>query len=155
MVIDREAKQVELLDRSNDQRRWLPYDQPLIATGAGSFAPPIEGLRSPGVFTLRTVPDTRRVRVWIDENEAKRALVIGAGFIGLETAENLRHRRLEVHVVEFQDQVLPPLDADAASLVAARLGEEEVRLHLSTAVERIIPNDDGSMRVTGTGGLDV
>ncbi len=153
--IDRQAKRVELLDRCSGAARWLPYDQLLLSTGAGAFAPPIEGLDSPGVFTLRTIPDSRHVRAWIEEHNVRRALVIGAGFIGLETAENLRRRGLEVHVVEFQDQVLPTLDDETARIVAAHLQEHDLRLHLDTSVERVEPLADGSLMVTGSGGLAV
>ncbi len=108
--------------------------------------------RSPGVFHLRTVPEARAIRQWISERDARSAVVIGAGFIGLEAAENLVVRGLDVHVVEAQNQVLPPLDSGVASYVGDHLVRHKINLHLGAAVETIESQSDGTLQVRLRGG---
>lgn len=124
----------------------LAYDTLVLATGAAPFRPPVPGLDLPGVFTLRTVPDTRALRDWIDTQGARRAVVVGAGFVGLEVAENLVHRGLEVTVVERLPQVLPPVDAEIAAHVADHLAKHGVKLVLGAGLAGI---------TQGSGGLEV
>ncbi len=155
LEIDRIGQRIRVHDHVNNSAQWEAYDDLLIATGARAFAPPIPGLDHPGVFSLRTVPDTRRVREWIDSRRASRAVVIGGGFIGLETAENLHRRGIEVHVVEAQDQVLPPIDIPLAAQVESHLDEHGVHLHLSTMVQSIDLLEGGVLRVVGSGGLSL
>ena len=155
LEIDRVGQRIRVHDHVNDRATWEAYDDLLIATGARAFAPPIPGLDHPGVFNLRTVPDTRDVREWIEKQKATRAVVIGGGFIGLETAENLHHRGLEVHVVEAQGQVLPPIDVPLAAQVERHLDEHGVQLHLSTLVQSIDRLEGGALRVVGSGELSL
>lgn len=127
------------------------YDALVLAPGARPLRPNITGIDLPGVFTLRTVPDTRRLREWIDEHRARRAVVVGAGFVGLEVAENLAKRGLEVEVVERDEQVLPPLDPEMARPVEDHLRESGVGLLLGQALERIEQRADGLCVVTSSG----
>ncbi len=94
------------------------YDELVLSPGAAPLCPPMPGVELPGVLTLRTVPDANAIRTFIEERGVKRALVIGAGFIGLEVAENLHHAGIQVNVVEGGSHVLPPLDAHMAGYVA-------------------------------------
>ena len=92
--------------------------------------PPMPGINLPGVFAVRTIPDSRRIRSWITEHHAKTAVVIGGGFIGLEMVENLIHRELFVAILEKLPQVMPPLDPEMAAPLAQHLAAKGVRLHL-------------------------
>ena len=145
--IDREAREVEVRDIAEGKVYREPYDALVLATGAGSVKPPLEGLDLPGVFTLRTVPDTRRLKQWIADRKTNLAVVVGAGFVGLEVAENLRHRGLEVHVIERDEQVLPPIDPEMADHVREHLEEHGVRMHLGKGLKRIEAGPDGILRV--------
>lgn len=69
-----------------------PYDKLILAPGAVPVVPPVHGVNAPGVFTLRDIPDSRQIKAWIDSRSAKRAVVVGGGFIGMEMTENLRKR---------------------------------------------------------------
>lgn len=110
------------------------YTALVLAPGAGAIVPPLPGLPARNVFTVKTVPDSDAIRAWLAEANPRHAVVVGAGFIGLETAEALHRRGLQVTVVEQQVQVLPALDADMAEHVARRLQEREVKLELGHAV---------------------
>ena len=110
------------------------YETLVLAPGASAIKPRIEGIDLPGIFSVRTIPDSRRVRAWIAEKNAKTALVVGGGFIGLEMAENLAGRGLAVTIVEAADQVMPPLDREVAAPVMARLVERGLSVRLSDAI---------------------
>lgn len=138
--IDRERHVVATRDvRTGETAEW-PWDAIVLAPGASPIRPPLPGLDLPGVFVVRSIPDTRAIRSWIERAGAQKAVVIGGGFIGLEMAENLTLRGLEVTVLEKLPQVMPPLDRDVATRVAEHLREHGVALRLSegvSAVERI------------------
>jgi len=129
--IDREAKTVTARDLVHDVDVVLPYDALVLATGADPIVPPLPGIDRPQVRTLRTVPDADVLRRMLDEG-ARKAVVIGAGFIGLETVEAFRHRGLEVALVEMAPQVLPAIDAEMAHLVEAELRMHEVDVRTGT-----------------------
>lgn len=97
------------------------YDALVLSPGAAALRPPLPGVDSPGIFVLRTIPDSRKIRTWISEKNAKSAVIVGAGFIGLEMAENLAHRGLSITVVEMLNQVMPPLDPEMARPVQEHL----------------------------------
>lgn len=110
------------------------YDKLLLSPGATPVRPPLPGIDSEGIFTLRNVSDTDAIKQYIEKNEVRRALVIGGGFIGLEMAENLHDAGAEVTVVEMADQVMAPIDFSMAAIVHQHLLEKGVGLRLSTAV---------------------
>ncbi len=89
-----------------------------------------------GVFTLRTIPDSRAIRTWIQTTNAKKAVIVGGGFIGLEMAENLARRGLNVTIIEMFDQVMPPLDREMAEYVYVHLLDNHISVHLADAVAR-------------------
>ena len=108
----------------------------LFRSGAKPFIPEIEGLsEATNVFTLRNVPDLDQIMLALDE-EPQEAVVIGAGFIGLETAENLRKRGLNVTIVEKAPHVLPPLDEEMAAFVQAELADKGVKVITSQSATR-------------------
>jgi len=156
--IDRHSQKVTIEGR--DGTYSLPYDALLLSPGAVAVRPPIEGLDHPAVHTLRTVPDVDALRDRIEElldtreqtGHAPRAVVIGAGFIGLEAVEALSTRGLQVHLVELADHVLPPLDAELASLLADELSAHGVDLRLGVSAQAIT-SAHSTMPVTSGGSI--
>lgn len=110
------------------------YDALVLSPGARAIRPPVPGVDLPGIFVVRTIPDSRRIRSWLSEHSARHAVVVGGGFIGLEMAENLAHRGVSVSLVEMAPQVMPPLDPEMAALVEKHLLGRGVDLHLGDAV---------------------
>jgi NADPH-dependent 2,4-dienoyl-CoA reductase/sulfur reductase-like enzyme/rhodanese-related sulfurtransferase len=115
------------------------YDALVLSPGASPIRPPLRGIDSPIVFTLRTIPDTDQISSYVDTKQARRAVIIGGGFIGLEMAENLRHRGLEITLVEMLDQVFTPADKEMASILHQHLTMNGVRLILGDGVKEIMP----------------
>ncbi|MGB7567138.1 MAG: CoA-disulfide reductase [Chitinivibrionales bacterium] len=123
------------------------YDALVLSPGTSPIRPPLRGIHSPIVFTLRNIPDTDHIRAYVDKKLARRAAVIGGGFIGLEMAENLRHRGLEVTLVEMLDQVFTPADKEMASVLHQHLIMNGVRLVLGNGVKEILPTGDTTAEV--------
>jgi NADPH-dependent 2,4-dienoyl-CoA reductase/sulfur reductase-like enzyme/peroxiredoxin family protein/rhodanese-related sulfurtransferase/TusA-related sulfurtransferase len=110
------------------------YDKLLLAPGGSPLRPPIPGADHPAVHTLWTIPDTDRIRALVDQGNVKTALLIGAGFIGLEMAENLHARGIRVVVVELARQALSPLDYEMAAIIHQELRRQGIELHLEESV---------------------
>jgi NADPH-dependent 2,4-dienoyl-CoA reductase/sulfur reductase-like enzyme/rhodanese-related sulfurtransferase len=106
----------------------------VLSPGANPIRPPLPGIDLEGIFALRTIPDSRKIRDWIEERDARRAVVVGGGFIGLEMAENLVKRDLEVTLIEMAPQLLPPLDADMADFVNRRVASHVSHVRLNDGV---------------------
>jgi len=135
----------------------------VLSPGAAPIRPPLPGIDLPGIFSVRTVPDAREIREWIERggsdlteehtssgfplDKTKQAVVVGGGYIGLEMAENLVHRGLEVRLVEMLDQVMTPLDPECARLVERHLEKHGVRLALNDAVAGFKQTASGSLEV--------
>ena len=133
-AIDAEAKQVTV--HTADGKEYVEsYDKLLLSPGASPVVPPLEGIDSKGIFTLRNVSDTDRIKAYMAEHKLKRAVIVGGGFIGLEMAENLKHAGAQVAVVEMANQVMAPIDFSMAALVHEHLQQQDVRLYLEQAVE--------------------
>ena len=130
--IDREAKEVEVLAEGGTYR--LGYDVLILSPGAQPVVPPIPGIER--AHTLRTVEDVKRIADAVAAQPAT-AVVIGGGFIGIESAENLVHRKIDTAIVEAADQVMTPLDPELATLVHDEIERNGVRLFLGSGVERI------------------
>jgi NADPH-dependent 2,4-dienoyl-CoA reductase/sulfur reductase-like enzyme/rhodanese-related sulfurtransferase len=126
--VDRAAKEVEVLDRASGRTYRLGYDKLILAPGASPIVPKVDHVHAPNVFLLRSMEDTRAVRRWLDEQKPASAVIVGAGFIGLEMAEALRERGLAVTLVEKARHVLSPLDPEMAAPVAEELGRHDVRV---------------------------
>ena len=133
--IDPIAKRVEVR-RADGSTYAESFDKLLLSPGATPVRPPLEGIDSEGVFTLRNVDDTDRIKSYIVSHKIKSAVIVGAGFIGLEMAENLHHAGAEVSVVEMGNQVMAPVDFSVASHVHQHLLQKGVRLFLGQSVER-------------------
>lgn len=147
-AIDRAARTVTVV--TGDGTYGLAYDALLLAPGAVAVRPPIDGLDHPAVHALRTIPDldalTARVAA-LPADGPRRAVVVGAGFIGLEAVEALHARGLRVELVELADHVLPPLDAELAPLLADELRAHDVGLHLGVSASAVT-DEDGAAVVT-------
>lgn len=134
--INRENKSVEIKKTKTGKTYIESYDILVISTGSTPLKPPIEGIDSPGIFTLWTVPDTDEIKGFINERKPKNAVVIGGGFIGLEVAENLHHAGIKVTVAEAMDQVMAPLDYEMARLVQDNMVSNNVSLLLGDGVSK-------------------
>jgi NADPH-dependent 2,4-dienoyl-CoA reductase/sulfur reductase-like enzyme/rhodanese-related sulfurtransferase len=133
--IDRDKKVVHAKDLETGNEYQQAYDKLILSPGASPLRPPIPGADLPGVFTLRDLDDADRLHEIVQK--ATNAVVIGAGFIGLEMAENMVHRGLSTTVVELADQILPPWDAEMIAPVANYLRQKGIDLKLSDAAEAI------------------
>lgn len=139
VAIDRARRAIRVRDLDapgGATERDEPYDALVLSPGAAPIRPPLPGIDLPGIFAVRTIPDSVRIRRWIDERTPTRALVVGGGFIGLEMAENLAHRGLRTVVLEKLPQVMPPLDPEMAHAVAEHLVARGVVLHVGDGLAR-------------------
>lgn len=118
------------------------YDKLLLSPGAAPIKPKIEGIDIEGIFTLRNVPDTDAIKAFITKRKIKKAVVVGAGFIGLEMAENLYHVGAQVHIAEKSNQVMTPIDFSMAQLVHQHMIDKGVQLHLEDSVQKFSKNGD-------------
>jgi NADPH-dependent 2,4-dienoyl-CoA reductase/sulfur reductase-like enzyme/rhodanese-related sulfurtransferase len=164
ITISPKQRTVELKDLKTGQVTTESYDKLVLAPGAASIRPPLQGIDLPGIFEVRTVPDARAIREWIERGTefltgmysysgiqfvkpVRRAVVVGGGFIGLEMAENLIHAGFEVTLVEMLDQVLAPLDRDFARLVEEHLKSHGVRMALGDGVAGFTQLEGGALEV--------
>ena len=143
--IDAAQQVVHVRNLETDAIFTQPYDKLVIATGARAAKPPIPGVDLPGVFALRSLSDGERIYDYLSQNPARRAVVIGGGYIGLEMAEGFRDRDMQVAVVEMLPQLLPNFDPDMVEPVAAHLVEKEVEIWTQTRVTQIRQSTDGAL----------
>lgn len=142
-AIDRANKQITVKNHTTGETYTESYDTLVLAPGSSPLRPPIPGIDQKRVMTLWTVPDTDRVKRFIEENNVKSAIVVGGGFIGLEMAENLREKDCAVTIVEMLDQVMPPLDYEMAQPLQEHLEQNGVRLCLKDGVSAFEEEPDG------------
>ncbi len=133
-AIDRDAKTIEVTNTQTGEITTEHYDTLVLSPGAEPIRPPIPGIDLPGIFTVRTVPDARAIRQWIESRNARRAVVVGGGFIGIEMAENLAHRGIAVTLIERMNQVMAPMDLEMIVPVHEHLRAKGVDLRLETEV---------------------
>jgi NADPH-dependent 2,4-dienoyl-CoA reductase/sulfur reductase-like enzyme/rhodanese-related sulfurtransferase len=167
--VDPKKKTVDLRDVKTGKVTTEPYDKLVLSPGAPSVHPPLPGIDLPGIFHVRTVPDVRAIREWIERGTTflagmyrysgiqfvrptTRAVVVGGGFIGLETAENLAHLGFDVTLVQKLPQLLGPLDPEVARLVEEHVKRHGVRLALNDAVAGFEKLDGGAIEVRTTSG---
>ena len=140
--VDRAAKKVRVCELTTGRVYEEHYDKLILAPGAAPIRPPLPGIDLPGVYTLRDLQDAGRIKERLDRG-VRQAVVVGAGFIGLELVENLVRRDVAATVVELQDQVLPPFDREMTTPVARELEAKGVTLLLSQSAEGFYPATDG------------
>lgn len=148
--IDKAAKEVYIKGIDGVEYKEK-YDKLLLSPGASPVKPNLSGIESEGIFTLRNVSDTDMIKAYMQSKNVKRAVVVGAGFIGLEMAENLHHAGAQVAIVEMTPQVMGPIDYSMASLVHQHLQDKGVQLYLERAVASF-ERKDGSLVVNFTSG---
>ena len=140
VAIDRAAQTIRVRDLCGggvvvDER----YDALVLAPGASAVKPAVPGVDLPGIFTVRTIPDSRRLRDWLAGGQARRAVIVGGGFIGLEMAENLARRGLAVTMLEKADQLLPPFDPEMAAPLQRHLEQKGIEVRLGDGLASFAP----------------
>jgi NADPH-dependent 2,4-dienoyl-CoA reductase/sulfur reductase-like enzyme len=162
--ISPEQKTVDLRHAATGAVTTESYDKLVLSPGASSIRPPLPGIDLPGIFEVRTVPDARSIREWIEKGTTflagmfnysgiqlvkpvTRAVVVGGGFIGLETAENLVHRGFDVTLVEMGEQILAPLDREMALVVERFVERHGIRLALGDGVAGFQPSANSNLEV--------
>lgn len=133
-AIDRENKKVTVQNLRTDSSYEESYDVLVLSPGAVAIKPPIPGIENPGIFTIRDIPDTDAIKDFVDKNP-KSAVVVGGGFIGLEMAENLHKKGIQVTIIEAADQVMTPVDYEMAAILHNHIRSKGVQLILSDGVK--------------------
>jgi NADPH-dependent 2,4-dienoyl-CoA reductase/sulfur reductase-like enzyme/rhodanese-related sulfurtransferase len=152
LEIDRDAREISVKDLNSGQVYRERYDALVLAPGASPLRPPLPGIDLPGIFALRTIPDSRRIREWIVERQVQQAVIVGGGFIGLEMAENLVKRGIAVTLLEMLPQVMPPLDPEMVTPVHDRLTANGVQLRLGDGVTGFEQTREGTLIVSTKSG---
>jgi NADPH-dependent 2,4-dienoyl-CoA reductase/sulfur reductase-like enzyme/rhodanese-related sulfurtransferase len=152
--IDRENKHVTVKNIKADNTFQESYDKIILSPGADPIKPLVEGIDSDNIFNLRNIPDTDRIKEFVDLNKPGSAVIVGGGFIGLEMAENLMQRGVKVTIVEMLDQVMAPLDFEMAALVRAHMEEKGVVCQLGNGVKSFSENQ-GKIKVSTANGQDI
>ncbi len=147
LSIDRDRRELEVRRLATGEVYRETYDALVLSPGASPIRPPLPGIDLPGIFVLRTIPDSRKIRSWIAGRKVERAVIVGGGLVGLEMSENLASQGIQVTVVEMLDQVLPPLDAEMAEPVQEHLRQHGISLQLRDAVAGFSGCADGSLEV--------
>jgi NADPH-dependent 2,4-dienoyl-CoA reductase/sulfur reductase-like enzyme/rhodanese-related sulfurtransferase len=164
IAISPEQKTVDLKDLETGEVTTESYDKLVLSPGAPSIRPPIPGIDLPGIFSVRTVPDARHIREWLEKGTPflagmnrysgiqairpkTRAVVVGGGFIGLEMTENLAHRGFDVTLLEMGDQVLGPMDREMARMVEGYLEHHGVNVVLNDGAAEFRQTPDGALEV--------
>jgi NADPH-dependent 2,4-dienoyl-CoA reductase/sulfur reductase-like enzyme len=157
-------KTVELKDVKTGEIKTETYDKLVLSPGAPSVKPPLPGIDLPGIFSVRTVPDARKIREWLEKGTlflagmakysgfqavrpTTRAVIVGGGFIGIETAENLVNRGFDVHLIQRGNQVLDPLDVEMARVVESYLENHKIKVTLKDEAVGFSKTDSGSLEV--------
>jgi len=141
-AIDKEGKKVRVRDLVSGREYEEAYDKLILAPGAAPLRPPLPGIDLPGIYTLRNLQDVDRIKARMDRG-VRQAVVIGAGFIGLELVENFVRRSIATTVVELQDQVLPPFDKEMTTPIAQELAHKGVSLLLGQSAEAFEQGPEG------------
>lgn len=149
-AIDTAAKMVTV-KKADGTSYTESYDKLLLSPGSNPVVPPLKGIEADGIFTLRNVTDTDRIKSYLNTHKVRDAVVVGGGFIGLEMAENLKHAGANVSIVEMADQVMAPVDFSIASHVHRHLMDQGIGLWLKTGVSHF-EQTDGRLRVCFTDG---
>jgi NADPH-dependent 2,4-dienoyl-CoA reductase/sulfur reductase-like enzyme/rhodanese-related sulfurtransferase len=161
--IDAKAKTVKLKNNLTGEVTTEKYDKLVLSPGAAPIRPPLPGLDLPGIFSVRTVPDAKNIRDWLEKDidrsvgnsftgvntvsKPKKAVVIGGGFIGLEMAENLVERGLNVTLLEKLEQVMPPLDPEMAKLVKRYMKKHGIKVNTGDGVAGFQKGENGGIDV--------
>ncbi len=150
VAIDADAKTVTVRDLETGEELTEAYDALALCPGAAPFVPPLPGVDHPNVHVLRRIGDMDAIKALVDGTNgppARHAVVIGAGYIGLEVAENLHHRGVETVIVEMADQIIPPLDRELTTQMESYIRAHGITLQLSTTAAAFSETPSGRLRV--------
>jgi NADPH-dependent 2,4-dienoyl-CoA reductase/sulfur reductase-like enzyme len=150
VAIDTGRGRVEVWDHAAGQARWEPYDQLMVATGGRPIRPQMPGIEAEGIFGVQTLDDGAAVNAFLDARPVEAAVVVGGGYIGLEMAEAMVHRGVDVRLVEAAGQLMPTLDADVAAGVVTALEGIGVEVVLDTPVQGFAADGGGRVRAVTT-----
>lgn len=149
--VDPESKTVLVRDIDTGREYEESYDRLALCPGASAVRPDIPGIELPQVHVLRRIGDMDKIKALVDGSDAvapiQHAVIVGAGYIGLETAENFHYRGVGVDVVEMSDQIVPPLDRELTTGLENYLRGERIGLHLDTAATSFSETSEGRIRV--------
>ena len=152
--IDRANKQVHVKNQKTGETYTERYDKLILSPGAEPVKPPFPGIDMDTIFTLRNIPDSDRIKDYVDRNKPRSAVVVGGGFIGLEMADNLVHRGVKVTIVEMLDQVMAPLDYEMAAIVHNYIRDKGIDLRLNDGVKSFRKNGARTV-VTMSNGAEI
>lgn len=139
--IDRANQTVTVFHQPSGNTYEETYDKLVISVGAEPIRPPLPGIDSEDVFTLRNVVDTDKIKNHIAQAKIRKAVIVGAGFIGLEMAENIHGLGIEVEIVERGPQILAPVDFPIAAIIQQHIRKKGITLHLNAAVTAFNKNE--------------
>ncbi|KAI8914589.1 FAD-dependent pyridine nucleotide-disulfide oxidoreductase [Gorgonomyces haynaldii] len=151
LKIDRSQKQVHIHDLVRQEKIVESYDYLVLSTGANAVRPNLPGIDLPGIYTVRNIPDTENIKQWIQDHNVKRAVVVGAGFIGLEMTESLQERGIKVDLVEFAPHIMSNFDPEMVTDVEQHIRSKGVGLHLREAVSGFEKTANGLKVLTRSG----
>ena len=137
ITIDKDKKVVVVKDRIKDEVYEESYDKLILSPGAEPIRPSLNGIDADTVFTLRNIPDTYKIKDYVDNNKPSSAVVVGGGYIGVEMAENLKKAGLEVSIVELAEHLIAPLDIDMAADVHRYIKSKGIKIYLNNGVKEI------------------
>jgi NADPH-dependent 2,4-dienoyl-CoA reductase/sulfur reductase-like enzyme len=149
--IDRSKKQIRIQDRVTGEEVIESYDKLILSPGANPTKPPLPGVDSKKVFTLRDLPDSDSIKNCLERNKAESAVIVGGGSIGMESVENFSRQGVAVTVVEKGNQLMPPLDYDMAVLLHQHLRDQDIALFLDDSVESFQDKEGRLVVSTGKG----
>ena len=132
--VDINLKKIYVTNLDTQEQLEYEYDKLVMATGASPIKPPLDNINLKNIFTLRSVTDAFEIRDLVDAGKVQKAVVVGGGFIGLEVAENLKHRNVDVTLIELAPHVLPPFDEEIALLAQAHMVDKGINIITSEKV---------------------
>jgi len=144
--IDKANKSIVVNDLLSGQSRVEHYDALVLSTGASAVWPDIEGIDLPGIYALRTIPDSRKIRSALEN--IKQAVVMGAGYLGLELAENLTKRGVEVTLLQSSNQLMPTLDKEMASYIEKHIKQQGINCRLNSKVSKFQQTPEQALNLT-------
>ena len=144
VAINRAEKTVTVRNLTSGETFLESYDVLVLSPGAEPLRPPIPGINRPGHFTLRNIPDMEAILAWLEKTGGKRAVIGGGGYIGLEVAEQLRHRGLEVAIAEMAPQVMVALDPEIAAHLHAEIRRNGIELYLGNGLDHFAEPEEGA-----------
>ena len=154
-AIDRNGQTIMVRDLNTGETYHEPYDALVLSPGANPIIPDLPGIDLPGIFSMRTIPDTRDIMAWINDLKARHAVVIGGGYIGMEITENLHRRGIGVTIVERLPQLMPLLDPEMAVPLKETLTRNNISLHLNDSAVAFSKTSEKKLQVMLQSGTSI